>query len=109
MSILPPFNVVQGQPFAKTISWKRDGVAVDTSTWTGTLRVVKRPQGDEVGEWAVDISTPGEILIEIEDTSAFPALAKLGEFVTAVYEVRLVEPGGEGQVFQGAVAVTGQL
>lgn len=109
MSVLPPFNVVQGQPFAKTINWTRDGVAVDMTGWTGELRIVKKPQGDEVGTWAVDISTPGAILVEIADTSEFPALAKMGEYVTALWQIRLTEPGGEGQVFQGPVAVTGAL
>lgn len=107
--LYPPFHIVQGQPFDTTVTWTRDDEPVDASTWTGTLRIVASPLGTEIGEWAVDLAVAGEVGIEITDTEDFPALAKLGEFVTAFYEIRLDEPGGAGAVLQGAVAVTGRL
>jgi hypothetical protein len=106
---LPPLMVDQGQPFEAVINWERDGIPVDMTDWVGTITVKTAPKGDEVGSWFLSLDDSGNVTVTIDDTSDFPALPRLGRFVTAVFQIDLDEPGGAGQVFQGGVAVAGAV
>ena len=106
---LPPMQVDQGQPFQTVIDWARDGNPVNMTGWSGTITVKASPKGTEVGTWPVALNNAGRVTVSITDTSEFPALPKLGRFVTAVFQIDLIEPAGDGQVFQGNVAVRGAV
>jgi hypothetical protein len=108
---LPPLQVNQGQPFETVIEWTVDGETPDTSDWSGAITVKTAPKGDAVGTWAVDLSVNGQVRVSLtaEDTATFPALARLGRFVTAVFQIDLTDPDGAGQVFQGSIAVSGAV
>jgi hypothetical protein len=108
--MIQPLQIRAGLPFALLIQWTRDDLVVDTTGWEGALTIRKRPTGDLIGEYPVDVQTPGEIFIELTavQTADLPQMPQLGFFETADFQIDLSGLGDFVRL-QGRVAVGAEL
>lgn len=105
---LPAFKVTQGQPATYSFTWTGQNL----STWTGVVTLKAVPQGDTLLTITPSSLTSGGVVtfsLTAAQASTLPALARIGYFVTAVFEVKLTPASGTGETFQGPVLVAGAV
>ena len=122
MQELPVLNVTQGAPINDEFTLNSQ----DLTGWTGVAKFTRRyqPTGRAwdygiTGETSRVIATVDVVLTvtggntkvvtTVADTSEFPALPRVGDFVTAFAEYRLTSPTGAVLVYQRPVSVAGAL
>ncbi len=122
MQELPVLNVTQGAPIDDEFTLN----SRDLTGWTGVVTFTRRykPTGRAWDyESTVDVSrviataTPvltvsggnTTVTTTVADTRDFPALPRVGDFVTAFAEYRLTSPTGAVLVYQRPVSVAGAL
>jgi hypothetical protein len=122
MQELPVLNVTQGAPITDEFTLQ----GVNLTGWTGAVRFIRR-YNDVTYAWDFNDLTQDQRVIAsvvpvltvtagntrvstaVADTSMFPALPRIGDFVTAFAEYRLTSPTGAVLVYQRPVSVAGAL
>lgn len=120
MQELPVLNVTQGAPISDEFTLRGQAL----TGWTGEAKFKRRYPLSGLYDYAFEaekadkvfLTAPASVTVsgadtvvalDVADTSGFPALERMGAFVTAFCEVRLTGPSGDVQVFQRPVAVAG--
>lgn len=120
MQELPVLDVTQGAPIDDEFTLR----AQNLTGWTGEAKFKRRYALAGLRDYywqsetadRVFLTAPVTVMVSggntviglaVADTSGFPALDRVGAYVTAFCEVRLTGPGGEKLVFQRPVSVSG--
>lgn len=103
---LPAFRVTQGQAANYTFTW----TGKDLTGHTGTATITSSPQGEMVATAICTLDATGGVSFTFSaaKTAAFPAMAKVGYFVTGVFQVKITG-ATNNETFQGSLSVAGSI
>ena len=103
---IPAFRVTQGQAATYTFTW----TGKNLTSHVGTVTVKALPQGAVIDTVTAVMDAAGLVTFTFTatDTAAFPALAKVGYFVTGWFELKITG-ATNNETFQGPLAVAGAL